>query len=338
VYSHPTFLRFHVKVAVNDLGPRLRPAAYLPHLHPLQPARLPLPVKSRTGYKNLCRLITRFKLRESKKAEGAALLRDFEEYGEGLVCLTGGSEGPLAAALAQSGYDSAQNSVERLIGIFGPRNMYVEVHRHFDREEERRNRAAIRIARSLNLPLLASGGVNYATPYEREVLDVFTCIRHGRTLDTAGRLLTMNAERHLRSARERAIQYVYQRYAELGAAMTAHVTTYRSRSASREPGKALGFDKETAGRLASLVGAWEWKGPNDNLENTFKAAGFDLRNPAIESIWRCVEGYRISRVISASTRAAWSFARAILIPSYRSSGRRWPDAPSCNGTKTTART
>ena len=64
--------------------------------------------------------------------------------------------------------------------IFGPRNVYVELQRHFDREEEHRNRAAIRIARSLNLPLLATGGVNYATQYEREVLDVFTCIRHRR--------------------------------------------------------------------------------------------------------------------------------------------------------------
>ena len=119
---------------------------------------------------------------------------------QGLVCLTGGSEGPLAAALAQGGYDAAQKTVDKLVNIFGPRNVYVELQRHFDREEEHRNRAAIRIARSLNLPLLATGGVNYATQYEREVLDVFTCIRHRKTLDTAGRLLTLNAERHLRSA------------------------------------------------------------------------------------------------------------------------------------------
>ena len=71
-----------------------------------------------------------------------------------------------------------------------PRNVYVELQRHFDREEEHRNRAAIRIARSLNLPLLATGGVSYATPYEREMLDIFTCIRHRTTLDTAGRLLS----------------------------------------------------------------------------------------------------------------------------------------------------
>jgi error-prone DNA polymerase len=81
--------------------------------------------------------------------------------------------------------------------------------------------------------------------------------------------------------RERAIQYVYQRYGELGAAMTANVTTYRSRSASHEAGKALGFDTETAGRLAGLVSSWEWKGPSDTLANTFKVAGFDMRNARV---------------------------------------------------------
>lgn len=454
VYGAPRFhmegqkrgVRAHIgaEIAVGDMGQRLRPAAYLPYLHPSEPVRLPLLVKSRAGYKNLCRLVTRFKLREDTKVEGSALTKDIEEYSNGLVCLTGGSEGPLTAALTRGGYDAAQKTVERLVSIFGPRNVYVELQRHFDREEEHCNRAAVRIAQSLNLPLIATGGVNYATAYEREVLDVFTCIRHGKTLGAAGRLLTLNAERHLRSAgemqqlfydypeaisntrelsgrlqfelndlgyefpayrvpngqtmdsflckrveegirkrylpknnaalyakaerqaerelrlierlglagyflivwdivnfckdngiliqgrgsaansvvcyaleitivdsvgldllferflseergewpdidldlpsetdRERAIQYVYQRYGQLGAAMTANVTTYRNRSASREAGKTLGFDKETATRLAGLVSAWEWKGPSDTLKSSFQAAGFDLRHRRI---------------------------------------------------------
>jgi error-prone DNA polymerase len=78
--------------------------------------------------------------------------------------------------------------------------------------------------------------------------------------------------------RERAIQYVYQRYGELGAAITANVTTFRSRSAFREVAKAFGFDKKTAERPAGLASSWEWKGPTDTMENTVKAAGFDLRN------------------------------------------------------------
>ena len=149
-------------------------------------------------------MITRFKLREGKKAEGAALLADVEEYSEGLVCLTGGDEGPLAAALARGGIGAARTEVERLVRIFGRGNVYVELQRHHDRAQEGRNRAALEIAHSLKLPLLATNGVCYATEYDREVLDVLTCIRHKTLLDTAGRLLTQNSKRHLRSAQEMA--------------------------------------------------------------------------------------------------------------------------------------
>ena len=81
--------------------------------------------------------------------------------------------------------------------------------------------------------------------------------------------------------REQAIQYVYTRYGELGAAMTANVISYRGKSAARETGKALGFDEDTLGRLSSLVGNWEWRGPNDTMAHTFKDAGFDVEHPRI---------------------------------------------------------
>ena len=88
---------------------------------------------------------------------------ELEEHADGLICLTGGAEGPLAAALQQGGIEEAHRQVDRLISIFGHKNVYVELQRHFQREEESRNRAAIDIARSLNLPLLATNGVCYAT-------------------------------------------------------------------------------------------------------------------------------------------------------------------------------
>jgi len=163
--------------------------------------RLPLLVSSRLGYQNLCRLITRMKLR-SKKGEGAVRHEELEEHSAGIVCLTGGDEGPLAAALARGGMEEAQRAVECLAGIFGRGNVYVELQRHFHREQEARNRAAIEIARTLQLPLLASNGVCYATPPERELCDVFTAIRNHCTLATAGRLLARNSERHLKSPRQ----------------------------------------------------------------------------------------------------------------------------------------
>ncbi|MBM3775345.1 MAG: DNA polymerase III subunit alpha, partial [Acidobacteria bacterium] len=81
--------------------------------------------------------------------------------------------------------------------------------------------------------------------------------------------------------RERAIQYVYERYGKLGAAMTANVITYRGRSAAREVGKALGFEVSTLDRLSALVRGWEWKDPQDTPERQFRDAGLDLAHPRI---------------------------------------------------------
>ena len=439
-------VRAHVgaEVAVSSFGSRLMPPVWLPHRCAAEPARLPLLCESREGYQNLCQIITQFKMRETTKQEGAASLDDLEQYAGGLVCMTGGDEGPLAAALMRGGEEEGRKTVERLTRIFGPRNVYVEVQRHQEREEEWRNQATIRIARSLNLPVLATNGVRYATAYDREILDLFTAIHNHTELDQAGRLLALNSQRHLRTAREmtslfrdvrgatensielstrlkfelsdlgyefprypvpngdtmgsflrkrtaegverrygpkndsglierakkqvehelaliarlgfegyflivwdivqfckrngiliqgrgsaansavcyaleitaidpvgmellferflsesrgewpdidldlpseaqreQAIQYVYQRYGELGAAMTANVISYRGKSAAREVGKALGFDQESLGRLSSLVSSWEWRGKNDTMTHSFQNAGFDIHHPRI---------------------------------------------------------
>lgn len=439
-------IRAHVgaEIAVSDFGSRLTPPVWVPHQHTLEPPRLPLLCESREGYQNLCQLITQFKMREVTKKEGAASFHELEQYASGLVCLTGGDEGPLAAALMRGGEEAGRETIERLTRIFGRGSVYVELQRHREREQEWRNQAALRIARSLKLPVIATNGVRYATAYEREVQDLFTAIRHHVQLDQAGRLLAMNSQRHLRSAREmtalfrdvygaventvdlsarlqfklndlgyqfprypvpdgetmdsflakrvaegvqrrygpkndrallqrakeqvkhelaliaklgfagyflivwdiveyckrnniliqgrgsaansavcyaleitvidpvgmkllferflsenrnewpdidldlpseekreQAIQYVYKRYGELGAAMTANVITYRGKSAARETGKALGFDEDTLGRLTSLVAQWEWRGKGETMAHSFHHAGFDIRHPRI---------------------------------------------------------
>jgi len=462
VYGAPRFhmeaktvgIRAHVgaEISVEGFGSRAKLPDWMPNSSSLRPVRLALLVESRIGYQNLCRLITRYKLREKEKGTGSATLEEIAEHADGLVCLTGGEEGVLAASLANHGYDEARKNVERLISLFGRKNVYVELQRHCDSEEERRNQAAVRLAETLNLSVLATNGVRYATAAERELLDVFTCIRNHAKLETAGRLLERNDERLLRSAeemrqlfrdlpeaihntgelssrlgytlaelgyefprypvaegetmdsflrkrteegfqnryggkqneelferackqvqrelalieklklagyflivwdiirfcreqkilvqgrgsaansavcyslgitavdpvgmellferflseergewpdidldlpsgdqREKAIQYVYQRYGQLGAAMTANVITYRDRSAAREVGKALGFDQETLDQLASVVDSGEWRGPSDNFENHFQQVGFDLNHLRIRKYWELCE-------------------------------------------------
>jgi error-prone DNA polymerase len=97
---------------------------------------------------------------------------------------------------------NAVDCIRFLINAFGRENVFVEIERHFIRGEEQINRKLIDLAHAHHLPLLATNGVQYAKPYGREVLDVFTCIHEHTHLDAAGRLLTQNAERHLKNDRE----------------------------------------------------------------------------------------------------------------------------------------
>ena len=153
----------------------------------------PLLVENRTGYQNLCRLITSMKLR-APKGEATASEEELQQYAEGLVCLSG--EGAPTRA-----------RFEKLVRIFGRRNVYAELQRHFHRDEEMRNQAAIDLGRSMKLPLLATNGVRHATPGERELLDALTAVRHKTTVMEAGQLLARNAERLLKSPR--AMAYLF---------------------------------------------------------------------------------------------------------------------------------
>ncbi len=192
------------EIAVSSFGDKLQPPEWLPHQHPNKPSRITLLCANQAGYQNLCQLITRFKMRESTKEEGAATLDDVEEFSAGLICLTGGGEGPLAAALAHEGHGGARKLADRLSSIFGRGNLFLELQRHQLREEECRNQSLLGLAAALHLPVIATNGVRHTTAKDRELLDVFTSIRNHTTLDQAGRLLAANSARHLRHAHEMA--------------------------------------------------------------------------------------------------------------------------------------
>src|SRR5205809_1483144 len=205
---------------------------------------VPVLVENRTGYKNLCELLTQAHLR-SEKGKCAIQWNELPQFAEGLVVLVGeavcfpikrrdassvpykqkpdtthstssGQTPPVppraiegnrpylhpSAKLDRLKRSSLQSALETLIHAFGRQNVFVEVQRHFVRGEEQNNRQLIDLARANRLSIVATNGVQYAKPYGREVLDVFTCIREHTHLDAAGKRLTQNAERHLKSDRE----------------------------------------------------------------------------------------------------------------------------------------
>ncbi len=431
-------------LALGDVGgvygaPRFHRAAVAAGIRAIIGAEVPLAepgggslyllAGERRGYRHLCRLLTDAKLRHGRKGDAAVAWSDLEGRSEGLICLAG------QMRLEHEGV------VPRLRKLF-PGRLYVDVQRHLDPEQERRNRRLVDLAHHHQLPLLATNAVAFATRAQRPLFDVLTCIREKTHLDAAGRRLDRNAERFLRPARhmtalfadlpeaitntrrvaeqceftladlgyrfpeyplpagqtpmgylrhlayegawgrygrvgervrrqlehelhiigkldlagyflivwdivrfcrdngilaqgrgsaansavcyclgitavdavgmellferflseergewpdididlpsgeqrERVIQYVYQRYGERGAAMTANVITYRTRSAIREVGKALGFSLEQVDRLAKLLRRFEFRDGADELDAQLRAGGVDPTAPRVRQL------------------------------------------------------
>jgi error-prone DNA polymerase len=202
VYGAP---RFHL--AAKKLGPRALIGAEVNASFLKDPYRFTLLAENRSGYQNLCRLITHAKLREGKPGKPEypfATDDEFASHSEGLICLTGGDEGPLASVYRQGSGPAiegqARQMLERLTFIFGRGNVFVELQRHYRRDQEARNQSLVQLARSLGLPLLATNGVAYATEDRRNLQDVLTCVHHKTTLNEAGKLLNFNSERHLQTS------------------------------------------------------------------------------------------------------------------------------------------
>lgn len=143
--------------------------------------RYVLLVENRTGYQDLCRLITAMKLR-CPKGEAAATEDEFRTYAKGLISITDGTQ-----------------PTHTLIDIYGAGNVYAEMQRHLLRDEEAHNQRIEAIADRWKLPVIASNGVRYAHKNKTALMNVLTCTRHKTTVDAAGRLLERNAERYLKS-------------------------------------------------------------------------------------------------------------------------------------------
>jgi len=160
------------------------------------PSVLPVLCESADGYKNLCQLITRMKLR-APKGEGALTIEDLDGRTRGLVALVG------RAALDGRRY-GVGGLLDRIVGVFGRANVFVELQRHLRRDEERETAALVGLADAFRVPTVATNGVRFATPAERPLFDVLTCIRHHTTVVEAGRRLVANAERYLKAPEEMA--------------------------------------------------------------------------------------------------------------------------------------
>jgi error-prone DNA polymerase len=160
-------------------------------------AIVPVLAATQAGYRRLCGLLTTAALR-APKGEGRVAWSELTEDNAGLIALTGDEDGPVRSAWRVAGAGAAAAAGEKLLRAFGRDRLYAEIQRHLVAGEEDENGFVVDWARANRLPLLATNGVLHATPRERHVADVFTCLREHTTLDDAGRRLARNQERHLK--------------------------------------------------------------------------------------------------------------------------------------------
>ena len=172
-------------IKANGTNQGKRPQARPPVLW-----QLPVLVETQEGYRNLSRLLTRMKLR-APKGEGALALEELEGHTAGLVTLIG------RPALMGERY-GVGGVLDRVLGLFGRTEVYVELQRHLLRDEEHDNQALLAMASAYHVPVIATNGVRFADASDRPLHDVLTCIRHKTTLAQAGRRLGRNAERYLK--------------------------------------------------------------------------------------------------------------------------------------------
>jgi error-prone DNA polymerase len=132
------------------------------------PSRLYVLVPDRERYRNLCRMITASKLRllgvdargapkYPAKGQSRITLEDLERFGAGMICLAGGATSPLARRLIRGADPRAL--CDRLGGIFGADNFFIDVQRHLNPDEERLNRKLIALADACRMPIVATNDV-----------------------------------------------------------------------------------------------------------------------------------------------------------------------------------
>ena len=167
---------------------------------------LPVLIQTREAYRRVSRLLTKTQLRAAK-GECRIEWAELEEINEGIAVLTGDAEGPLEVGWRRDGHRGMAEAMKQLKQFLPERMLWMEVQRHAIRGEESLVRAKRDLAEAERLPLLATNGVSYALPQNRQVQDVFTCLRLHKTLDAAGRELAVNGESHLKSAREMAVLF-----------------------------------------------------------------------------------------------------------------------------------
>lgn len=164
-----------------------------------KPAFIVILVQNERGYRNLMALVSKAHL-EGVAGEPSVKIDDLADASEGLLCLTGGAEGPIGRLL-RNGQDAAAGSLlERLKTIFSGR-LYIELQRHDTDAEHATEERFIELAYAHDLPLVATNDVHFASRDMFNAHDALLCIAEGTYVGEDNRR-RLTPEHYFKSAEE----------------------------------------------------------------------------------------------------------------------------------------
>ncbi len=182
-----------------------------PGERPVDPAPVALYAQDETGWQNLMALSTAAFLETDTSQLPHVSLDRLAARSAGLICLTGGADGPLGRHLRANRQGAAEALARRMAEMF-PGRLYVELQRHGTEgrlrtaPEEAAEPGLIDIAYAQDLPLVATNDVYFETPELFAAHDAFLCIGEGRYVNEGNRRM-LTPEHYLKSAAEMARRF-----------------------------------------------------------------------------------------------------------------------------------
>ncbi|NLG29002.1 MAG: DNA polymerase III subunit alpha, partial [Chloroflexi bacterium] len=169
----------------------------------LDETHLVLLAENRVGYQNLCWLISRAQLSQSK-AHARLAWGDLSGHTDGLIALSACKQGAVATSLWRGARAEAERRAAELRELFAPQCCYIELQQHLHPEDAALAEALAEVAHAVRLPLVATNDVHYAQRSGRYLQDVLVAIRHTGTLQECRRYLRSNSEYYLKAGAELA--------------------------------------------------------------------------------------------------------------------------------------
>ncbi|WP_323785819.1 DNA polymerase III subunit alpha [Thalassovita sp.] len=176
-----------------------------PGERPKDPAPVVLLAQTEEGYENLMRLSSCLYVDKGGQLPQVTI-DELQEFSAGLICLSGGPDGPVGRLLQAGNRDAAQTLMRRLAALY-PQRLYVELQRHpgedgLPQKEKLTERGFVEMAYDLGLPLVATNDVYFPKADMYEAHDALICIAEGAYVDQSEPRRRLTPQHYFKSQEE----------------------------------------------------------------------------------------------------------------------------------------